>query len=150
MGRARMVADLQSDPRPAFGVTAGLIFLFACVSAVLLIRRHGSGNIEDLGMLDFAVLGFACLRLIHLVTYDKILDPLRERLERGRGFTRLLADFVSCLWCTGMWSAVFVVTIHLLGTWGRLAVWVLAVAGLGALLQVISRVIAGCAVEPQK
>jgi hypothetical protein len=99
---------------------------------------------------DLALLGLACLRLIHLITYDKILEPLRERLEEGQGLTRLLSDFVSCIWCAGMWSAVITVTLYFLGTWGRFAVLVLAVAGLGALLQVISRAVAGCAIESYK
>jgi hypothetical protein len=145
-----MSSDFQTDQRPTFSITATLVFVFACACAAMLIHRHGNINVEELSPLDFAILGFACLRVIHLITYDKILDPLRERLKNGRGFTRLLAGFVSCLWCTGIWSALIVTTIYMLGTWGRLADWLLAVAGVGAMLQVISRVIAGCAVEPKE
>jgi hypothetical protein len=145
-----MPSGSAADLRPVFAATATLIFVFVCLCAALLVGLPGSMSVKDLRPLDFVLLGFACLRLIHLVTYDKILEPLRERLENGRGFTRLTSDFVSCLWCTGIWSAVLVVTIHLLGSWGQLAVWVLAVAGLGSMLQVISRVIAGCAIEPRK
>jgi hypothetical protein len=41
-----------------------------------------------------------------------------------------------------MWSAVLVVTVYLLDSWGKFAVIVLAVAGLGSLLQVVSKAIA--------
>jgi hypothetical protein len=139
----------KPDDRQVFGIVAMIAFAVLCAIAVWLIRRYGAFE-EELGAFDLALLGLGCLRLIHLITYDKILEPLRERLERGRGLTRLLSDFVSCIWCTGMWSAVITVTLYFLGTWGRFAVLVLAVAGLGALLQVISRAVAGCAVEPQK
>src|ERR1700709_2047955 len=109
-----------SDPRPLFGIVAMLAFAILCACAVLIISRYGTVTVEELAALGFALLGFGCLRLVHLITYDKILEPLRERLERGRGLTRLLSDFVSCIWCTGMWSAVITVTIYFLGTWGRL------------------------------
>jgi hypothetical protein len=41
-----------------------------------------------------------------------------------------------------MWSALLVVTLYFLGTWGRFIVLVLAVAALGTLLQVVSKAIA--------
>jgi hypothetical protein len=41
-----------------------------------------------------------------------------------------------------MWSGLIVVTIYFLGTWGRFAVIVLAVAGLGSLLQLASKALA--------
>jgi hypothetical protein len=138
------------DKRPVFGVVAVLAFIFLCTGAAALIRQYSVVKVDELGTYDLAILGLACLRLIHLITYDQIVDPLRERLESGRGLTRLLSDFLSCIWCTGMWSAVVVTTFYLLGSWGRLTVLVLAVAGLGALLQVISRAVAACAIEPPK
>lgn len=145
-----MVSRRKPDERPVFGLIAISAFALLCACSVGVIRWYGTFEIEKMGPFDLALLGLACLRLIHLITYDKILEPLRESLEDGEGLTRLLSDFVSCIWCTGMWSAVITVTLYFLGTWGRLAALVLAVAGLGALLQVISRAIAGCAVEPKK
>jgi hypothetical protein len=41
-----------------------------------------------------------------------------------------------------MWSGLIVATAYLLGTWGRFAAIVLAVAGLGSLLQVASKALA--------
>lgn len=140
----------KPDERQVFGAIATLAFALSCVGAVIIIQHYGTLETTNWTALDLALLGLACLRLIHLITYDKILQPLRERLEQSGGLTHLLSDFVSCIWCTGMWSAVATVTLYLLGMWGRLAVVILAVAGLGAILQVISRAVAGCAVEPEK
>jgi uncharacterized protein DUF1360 len=143
-------AGLASDKRKVFGVVAMFSFAGLCACAGFIINWYGEFEIEKIGAYELVLLGLACLRLIHLITYDKILEPMREYLAYGEGLTRLLSDFISCVWCTGMWSAVIVTTIHFLGRWGRLAVLMLAVAGLGALLQVVSRAVAGCAVEPQK
>jgi hypothetical protein len=129
------------ETRSVFGVVAFLAFALLCAACVWLIRSYGAFELASLSTLDFLVLGFACLRLIHLISYDKILDPLRERLEGRRGIRGLLADFVACLWCTGVWSAMIVATVYFLGPWGRFAIWVLAIAGLGSLLQVVSRAV---------
>ena len=146
-----MARAKQPDERPLFGIAAVAAFVVMCLVSVAFINWFGEFE-PDLEFYELVVIGLGCLRLIHLITYDKILEPLRERLEVGsrNGLMRLMADFVNCIWCTGMWSAVIVVTIYMLGQWGRFTVLIFAVAGLGALLQVISRAIAGCAVEPKK
>ena len=140
----------EPDERKVFGLLAVFAFAVASALAVVSIRGVEGFQPENIGGYDLAVLGLACLRLIHLITYDKLLEPLREPLEGRRGLKGLLFDFVSCIWCTGMWSALVTTTLYFLGPWGRLAVIVLAVAGLGALLQVISRAVAGCTIEPQR
>jgi hypothetical protein len=141
----------QPDDRTVFGIAAFAAFAVLCLVCALAVRRFGALD-PDVEFSELVLIGLACLRLIHLVTYDKILDPLRERLETGQptGLMRLSADFVRCVWCSGMWAAVISVTLYFLGRWGRLAVLVLAVAALGTLLQVASRAIAGCTIEPGK
>ena len=91
---------------------------------------------------------------MHLITYDKIFNVVRDPLMDGtgggakkapRGWRRLTSELLECIWCTGMWSGLFAVTIYFLGMWGSLAIIVLAVAGLGSLLQVISKTVADAA-----
>ena len=95
----------EPDERKVFGLLAVLAFAVVTALAILAIRRFDAFRPGELGGYDLAVLGLGCLRLIHLITYDKLLEPLREPLEGRRGFKGLLSDFVSCIWCTGMWSA---------------------------------------------
>jgi hypothetical protein len=130
---------------------AFLIFAALCVISVALISVLGSVDIESLGFFDLAVLGLATFRLVHLVTYDKILDFARSavmdregtRLKiADRGWRRMLCELLACIWCTGMWSGLMLVTIYVLGSLGRFAIFVLAVAGLGSLLQIVSKAIA--------
>ena len=143
---AAQAAAQREAAEPIFNVTASIAFVLLAAVCVWLIRAYGAFEPSALTFLDLALLGFACLRLIHLVTFDKILEPLRRRLQSGDRMAGLLAGFVACIWCTGMWSAMVVTTLHFLPPWGRFAIWVLAVAGFGTLLQVISRAIAGNAV----
>lgn len=136
----------KREAEPIFDIAATIAFVLLAAVCVWLIRAYGTFEPSALTFLDLALLGFACLRLIHLVTFDKILEPLRRRLQTGDRTAGLLAGFVACIWCTGMWSAMVATTLHFLGPWGQFAIWVLAVAGFGTLLQVISRAIAGNAV----
>jgi Protein of unknown function (DUF1360) len=117
-----------------------------------VILSYGRFDFEGLGFFDLVVLGLATFRVIHLITYDRILDFARvavmdsnaSQLKTAeRGWRRVVCELMQCLWCAGLWSALIVVTIYLLGFWGRLAIVILAVAGLGSLLQVVSKAIAG-------
>jgi hypothetical protein len=127
------------------------LFALLCAVSVALVALYGATEPKDLEFLDLAFMGLGTFRLVHLLTYDKIFDVVRNafmdgagvRLKKAaRGWRRLVCEFIDCIWCTGMWSGVFIVTIYLLGGWGRFAVIVLAVAGLGSLFQVISKAIA--------
>jgi hypothetical protein len=130
---------------------AFVFFICLCALSVVLISRFATTDPANLGFFDLTVLGLATFRLVHLLTYDKIFDFVRNSLMDGsgsklkkapRGWRRAVFEFLECIWCTGMWSGLFAVTIYLLGTWGSFAVIVLAVAGLGSLFQVISKTIA--------
>jgi hypothetical protein len=116
-----------------------------------LIARFGPAEI-DLGFFDLAVLALASFRLTHLVTDDKIFDFVRALFfdERGgrltkaqRGWRRVVCEVIECLWCAGLWSALFCITIYFLGFWGVFIDLLLAVAGLGSLLAVVSKAVAG-------
>ena len=128
-----------------------IVYAVLCALSVWLVARYGTLDPPAVGFLDVALLGLAAFRLIHLLTYDKIFDVVRAafmdrkgaRLKNAeRGWRRLMCEFMQCIWCTGMWSGLIVVTVYFLGTWGRFAVIVLAVAGLGSLLQIVSKALA--------
>ena len=128
---------------------AGYVLL--CALSVALIWYWGEANFYELTALDLALLGLAAFRAIHLITYDKIFDIVRAAFMDGngarlktaeRGWRRLMCEFIQCIWCTGMWSGLIVVTAYFLGTWGHYAIIVLAVAGLGSLLQLVSKALA--------
>jgi hypothetical protein len=123
--------------------------LFGLCGAI--VAEFGVTDLVSVGAFDLLVMGLATFRLLHLLTFDKIFDGVRATVmdQEGarlkvadRGWRRLASEFMQCIWCTGMWSGVLVVTIYLLGSWGRFVAIVLAVAGLGSLLQVFSKAVA--------
>jgi hypothetical protein len=128
-----------------------IVFIALCGAAVALIANYGTVDPAAIGFLDVALMGLATFRMIHLITYDKIFDMVRAafmdvqgtRLKNAeRGWRRLMSEFVQCIWCTGMWSGLIVITVYFLGGWGLYATIFLAVAGLGSLLQVVSKALA--------
>jgi hypothetical protein len=133
--------------------SAVALLIYAVVFALCVWADNSYGYFDwaALGVFDLAVLGLATFRLIHLLTFDKIFDMVRTAFmdrEGGRlttaerGWRRLVCEFMQCIWCTGMWAALVIVTIYFLATWGRLVTVVLAAAGLGSLLQVTSKALA--------
>jgi hypothetical protein len=128
-----------------------IVFVLLCALSALLILRYGRFDYAALGFFDLTVLGLATFRLIHLLTYDKIFDMVRAafmdrkgaRLQNAeRGWRRLVCEFLQCIWCTGIWSALIVVTTYFLGAFGQFAALLLAAAGLGSLLQLVSKALA--------
>jgi len=126
-------------------------YVALCALSVWLVARYGTTDFTSLTFFDLALLGLAAFRAIHLITYDKIFDIVRAafmdhkgaRLKTAeRGWRRLMCEFIQCIWCTGMWSGLIVVTVYFLGIWGHYAVIILAVAGLGSLLQLVSKALA--------
>ena len=65
----------------------------------------------------------ACHRITHLVTTDRILQPLRDRLigeirhdQTGVGWPQhpRVAEFLHCAWCVSMWAAIPIVALQAL------------------------------------
>ena len=145
------MAHTIAEKQGLWNGAALFLFLVLCGASVAVISARGSARIEDLNVFDFTLLGLATFRLVHLITYDKILDFIRLAVMDGdgkplksaaRGWRRPLCDVMGCIWCAGIWSALLLITIYLVGSWGHFAVWVLAVAGVGSLLQIISKAVA--------
>ncbi len=143
-------SNLQEEQHFWNGV-ALFVYAALCGISFWLIGEYGSIEPASLGFFDLFLLGLGAFRLIHLLTYDKIFDMVRTafmdregaRLKKAeRGWRRLVCEFMQCIWCTGMWSGLIVITIYFLGPWGRFAVLVLAVAGLGSLFQIVSKALA--------
>lgn len=132
----------------AFGV------VFLLLAAFLLGGHRGGWFLFKIDLLDIFIISFATFRLIRLVTFDKIVAFMRnwfmdERegiLHKPHGGIRLLiAELVECIWCTGLWAALFATWAYFIHPVGTLFVIVLAVASLGTLLQSFSKMIVAVA-----
>lgn len=57
-------------------------------------------------LLSLVLLTFAAARVTRVVVSDKIGEPLRTIAVRRLGAEHLLAYFVHCRWCTGLWVSL--------------------------------------------
>lgn len=94
-----------------------------------------------------AVLGFAAYRATHLVVWDSIVQPVRDRIEAWHAdkftsrFRTFIRNLIKCPYCVGWWLSMITALTYLTaaGQWGRASIWVhavecWAVAGIQALL----------------
>lgn len=86
--------------------------------------------------LNLALLIFASFRLTHLIVFDSMMEPIRDRLER----VPFIGELVTCYWCCGVWISAALVGAQVL--WPAVTFWMLvifAVAGGQAILETLTR-----------
>lgn len=103
---------------------------------------------------EFILLVLASFRLTRLIVYDSITEflrsPFHQTVEdqlpdgttetyviiKGRGIRYWIGELLSCHWCTGIWSTVFIYVSFIL--WPVIVspiVTILAIAGSASILQ---------------
>lgn len=137
-------------------------FAFSVLYAVLLglaiydIYGRTGGYVLHFSTLDLIVIPLAVFRIVRLFTYDKILQFFRDFFKKrkevkgsdgviyveympyARGPMRTMSELLACPWCTGVWAALAVVYLYFAVPWFWLALFVLAVAAVASLLQVVA------------
>lgn len=100
---------------------------------------------------DIIIISLATFRVIRLVTFDKIFAFVREwffvRDAQGMvqkpagGPRRTVAELIECIWCTGLWAALFVSVLYFATDVTRFFVIILAIAAIATVLQNFSQMI---------
>lgn len=90
----------------------------------------------QLGPVDLLLLFLASYRLTHLLVFDKIAEPIRERFP-GHGH---VAYMIRCYWCVGVWVSGGLIGLYALApSVGRWVILIFAVAGAQAALETLLR-----------
>ncbi|WP_243291399.1 DUF1360 domain-containing protein [Bacillus sp. FJAT-47783] len=109
-----------------------------------------------LSVFEFLLLAFASFRLTRLLVFDKITEFLRRPFHRtleetlpdgtveeyieikGTGLRKWIGELLSCHWCTGVWSAIFLYVIYRYQyDLAEPLIIILAIAGLAAIVETI-------------
>ena len=87
-----------------------------------MLNGPGLQAVEQFSWLDLALLGLATYRMGHLISYDRVMEPLRAPFTRtipdptgagetvepkGEGFQKTIGQLLCCPICSGMWAAAF-------------------------------------------
>ena len=80
------MAASQSEKEHRFWNAVGLLlFVGLCAISFALIFSYGDFGVDHVGLLDLALLGLATFRLIHLISYDRVLDFSRVLVMDSEG-----------------------------------------------------------------
>nr|WP_275695470.1 DUF1360 domain-containing protein [Fredinandcohnia sp. SECRCQ15] len=87
----------------------------------------------------------ASYRLTHLIVFDKITEPLRDpflKKEKTRSNETkkvpksIFGYLLTCYWCTGIWSAIFLGTMYIfIPSIAKYLIFILSIAGGQAILE---------------
>ncbi len=141
-------------PQDQKGWNIAAMFAFVIITALcfsIVYGGFGRRTLMAFGAFDIAILALATFRVIRLITYDKIFAPIRDffmdeqdgsLVKPAGGLRRLMAELIECMWCTGLWGALLVITLYGASSFGYYFVIVLAISAAGSFLQNVSRAVA--------
>lgn len=140
-------------------------FVFSAFFAVLLFvsiysfyQKYG-GVPSVISVFDMVLISLAIFRITRLFVYDKITQFLRDFFMQERevagegglayierrpykgGPLRTVSDLLACPWCTGMWASLFVVYFYYTIPFAWYIILILAIAGVGNILQLFANMI---------
>jgi len=118
-----------------------IIYLLLAFYVSSKILSKNPGIITNINYFEFFIIVIATFRSIRLVTYSKIFLFFRDFFKnRENELSKSIHELLICPWCTGIWMALIVVAIYFLIPFGlgKVLVFILAIAGLGSLIQVFA------------
>lgn len=119
-----------------------IFFGFLVYGAFLVVTASGvtPGSIS---LWDTTLMALAAFRLTRLFVYDSIMAWLRDLFATARPmtFTGTIKTLINCPWCMGLWFALIVGTTYFLAPIIWFFVFILALAGLATLIQLLANLI---------
>jgi len=137
-----------------WNVVFSLFFLVLLFMGAVILEGEAGDRMRALTQMEYVLLALATFRLTRLFVYDKITAFFREQfydvvetkigydlVKPEKGPRRTLADLLSCPWCFGIWASATVIFFYLLTPYAYFPVLVLALGGVGSLLQITANMI---------
>lgn len=153
----------QAQERATYMALTGL---FLTTFVLFSSRRRRESDVAKLEARDLVMLGFATYRLGHLISFDKVTEPLRlpfteTKMDdfgaamtveaRGEGARRALGELVSCPICSGTWvAAALVYALHLFPGPARIFITMLGAIGMGEVLHSLTEALSWTATRARK
>lgn len=128
-----------------------LLYIWLVVMGVQYLEGQTYIGAGALSPFDLVLLSLATFRLTRLFVYDAVTKFVRELffnitelggeavvMKPESGPRRVLAELFSCPWCFGLWAATVVTFAYLATPYAYIAVAILAIAGVGTLVQLFA------------
>lgn len=115
--------------------------VFVALLIQVLYKKLG-GLPTSIPFFDAVLITLATFRLIRLFVYDRITKWFRDLFVGfSKGPLKTMSDLLGCPWCIGVWAGVVVSFFYFLSPMAWFFIFVLAVAGVATLLQLLSNMI---------
>ena len=147
------------DDQNYWNLVFSVIFAFLLVLSIWSFYHKYGGVPAVISPFDMILISLAIFRITRLFVYDKITQFFRDYFMNSReiagadglayierrpyrgGPLRTISDLLSCPWCIGMWASLFVVYFYYTLPFAWYVILILAIAGVGNLLQLIANAI---------
>ena len=126
---------LPSKEQNFWNIIFSIVFVLLVFYISYKIIERNPNLITEISFFEFLIISVATFRLARLLTYDKIMFFLRDFFDKKRGIRRTIHELLTCPWCTGIWAALFVITLYLLVPLGNIFILIIAIAGVGSFIQ---------------
>ena len=118
-----------------FVSTMAYVALLAA-TAMVLYWKNGALP-KGIEVKDWILIVFAIFRLTRMFVYDSVMSFVRDNFsEYEKGPGRTVCNLLDCPWCTSVWMALPVVFFYFLTPIAWYPIFILAVAGMGAFIQI--------------
>lgn len=119
-----------------------MLSLFFAILVVISIVLLASANriYYSVPLRDLVLIALAIFRLIRLFTYDRITQFVRDWFVGAseNSLAQTLGVLINCPWCIGLWFSWIMVTFYFASIYSWPVILILALAGLGSIIQVLS------------
>ena len=140
----------QSNTERIWNVVSMFVYVLLLIALGTLLKDRGTG-IEDIRITDLVLICIATYRMTRLMVYDRIFKLFRDiaRDFQDNGFGASIRTILTCPWCAGVWLSLFNVAIFFLVPFGKLFIYIMAIAGVAIFLQLGANILAMTADEKQ-
>lgn len=132
----------RQSPVDWWNIVFTVFFVGLVYGAFLIVTARGvtPGSIS---LWDTTLMALATFRLTRLFVYDSIMAWFRDIFAFGAPMTFLgtIKTLINCPWCMGLWFALLVGTAYFLAPIVWFFVFILALAGLATLIQLLANLI---------
>ena len=150
---------MKKDDQNFWNFIYSVLFIVVFITLLYILLKNNGELPTFIPLFDLVLIILATFRLTRLFVYDKITRFIREffthreEISTEEGTTYFLTnepesgprraayDLLTCPWCFSVWAATFTVFFYFLTPYAWFPILVLAVSGVGSLIQITANMI---------
>lgn len=123
---------------------ASLFIYFILLSITGYFVQQNGFNINELSIKELVIIVLAIYRLTRIIVFEKIFKYFRDFVKARKNFKifNTIVSIITCPWCAGVWVSLLMFIFYYLVPYGKLLVYILALAGVASFLILLSNLLA--------